>query len=201
MRSSDALETAAQRRKTADRIIERLALARRWGRFGRPVVVGAYAYDLMIAPDIDMEVYCPRLAIEDGFMVLGECAPLSGVTGCSFANRLATPDKALYWRIDYLDDEGVEWKIDMWSAPEDYDLPRAEYLVSPLREALTPETRAAILDLKMFLRETADLSCLSIDLYRAVIDDNVRTGDELRAWLASHETGFLTPWRPGVSGA
>lgn len=201
MRSSDALETAAQRRKTADKIIADLALAGRWGQFGRPVFVGAYAYDLMIAPDIDMEVYCPRLAIEDGFRVLGECALLAGVTGCSFANRLATPDKALYWRIDYLDAEGIEWKIDMWSAPEDYELPRAEYLVSPMREVLTPETRRAILELKLFLRESDGLSCLSIDLYRAVIDDGVRTGDALRAWLGSHETGSLTAWRPGDSGA
>ena len=40
------------------------------------------------------------------------------------------------------------------------------------------------------------LDCLSIDLYRAVFDDDVGTPDELRAWLQTHDTGALTHWKP-----
>ena len=84
----------------------------------------------------------------------------------------------------------------MWSAPREYDLPRAEHLVEPMRAALTPETRRVILELKAQRRVDSSLRCPSIDLYRAVLDDHVRTGDDLRAWLASHETGGLSDWRP-----
>jgi hypothetical protein len=53
----------------------------------------------------------------------------------------AERDKALYWQLRYKQDDGTEWKIDMWSALEDYDLPRGEHLVEPMRASLTPDTQ------------------------------------------------------------
>lgn len=193
---SAILERAARKREVAERILGELDLLARWRRFGRPVLVGAVAYDLVAVPDIDMEVYCRELRIEDGFEVLRACALHPRVTGAQFVNALATPDKALYWQLRYKDEDGEEWKIDMWSAPEDYPLPRAETIVEPLKAALTDETREAILTLKEQRAEDASLACLSIDLYRAVLDGGVRTASELRAWLARNETGVLTAWKP-----
>ena len=113
-----------------------------------------------------------------------------------FANHLAGPDKALYWQLRYLESDGTAWKLDIWSAPEDYAMPRGEHLVEPLRAALTRETRKAILELKHLRTNDPTVACISIDLYRAVVDDHVRTADELRAWLQSHEIGQLTDWTP-----
>ena len=132
--------------------------------------------------------------------MLGECARHSLVVGAGFLNALAGPDKALYWKLRVKDRDGEEWKIDMWSAPEDYDLPRSEDFVAPMCAALTPETRAAILRLKEMRRCDETIRCLSIDLYRAVIEDGVRSPDELRHWLGSHETGALTGWKPAITG-
>jgi hypothetical protein len=83
------------------------------------------AYDLVVAPDIDLEIYCPELRVADGFQVLGECAQLPGVTRAYFANELAGSDQALYWQLRYRQDNGVLWKIDMWSAPETTRCPAA----------------------------------------------------------------------------
>lgn len=193
----DILQRAAQRRLKAEKILRELQLIERWQRYGRPVVVGAVAYDLVVSPDIDMEIYCPDLRVEHGFEVLGACALQPGVIGAKFVNALAQPDKALYWQLRYLDETGLEWKVDMWSAPCDYDLPRSEYLVEPMKRALTPELRDAILRLKEARAADESLACLSIDLYRAVIEDGVRTAEEFRTWLGCHETGKLTDWRPG----
>ena len=192
----DVIELAEERRRVAEWILADLDLLRKWERFGRPVVVGAFSYDLLLDPDIDMEIYCPDLRIDHGCQVLGECALNGRVSGARFANELAGRDRALYWRICYGGDDGVGWKIDMWSAPRQYDLPRAEHLIEPMRAALTPETRRVILELKAQRRMDSSLRCPSIDLYRAVLDDHVRTADDLRAWLASHETGGLSDWRP-----
>jgi hypothetical protein len=38
----------------------------------------------------------------------------------------------------------------------------------------------------------------SIHIYRAVIDDGVRTADDLRTWMGSHNTTGLTPWQPAA---
>jgi hypothetical protein len=192
----DVLVHSERRRATAERILRELQLVERWSVFGRPVIVGALAYDLMFACDIDMEVYCPTLRIEDGFDVLRACAGHPRVTQAQFMNGLATPDQALYWQIRCRDDEGEEWKIDMWSAPEDYSLPRAEYLVEPMRQALTPETRAAILRLKAALHEQPELACPSIHLYRAVMSDDVRTVEQWSEWRNFHDTTCLTGWKP-----
>ena len=193
---TDVIELAADRKMVAESILADLDLVRKWERFGRPVLVGAFAYDLLVDPDIDMEIYCPDLRIEHGFQVLGECALNHRVTKARFCNELAGRDKALYWQLRYRQNDGMEWKIDMWSVPEDYDLPRSEHLVEPMRACLTPETRRAILELKELREHDSSVRCSSIDLYRAVLDDNVRTSRDLRTWLESYETGKLTDWKP-----
>ena len=71
-----------------------LDLMNRWRRFGRPVLVGALAIDVAVAPDIDMEIYCPDLKIEHGLQVISECAVNPRVTSAQFINALNTPDKA-----------------------------------------------------------------------------------------------------------
>jgi hypothetical protein len=194
----DVLERAKQRRQTAKTILQELDLINKWQRFGRPVLVGALSFDLAVAADIDMEIYSPILKIEHGFQVISECAQNPNVTSAQFINGLNTPDKALYWQLHYLDNNGDDWKIDMWSAPENYELPRGEHFVQPMKDALTQETRAAILTLKE-ARATGELPpFLSVDLYRAVLEGGVRTSEQWIAWQKSHETGILTAWKPTV---
>ena len=193
---SDPLERATIRSAQAHAILADLGLIEAWSRFGRPVLVGAVANDLALDPDIDLEVYCPQVLIEHGFTVLAQAARNPAVKETLYQNHLDGPDGALYWRIRYAAQNGEIWKIDMWSAADNYALPRGEHLVAPLGRALTPDIRRAILELKAWRAETGT-SFLSIDLYRAVIDGGVRTPDGLAAWLGGNETGVLTGWRPG----
>lgn len=197
MTVSDATlaEHCRERCRRARAILDDLGLLAAWSRFGRPVLVGAVAHGLALDPDIDLEVYCPRLDPRDGFVVLGQAAAHPGVVETRFLNFLDGPDKALYWQIRYRDADDAVWKIDMWSAADDYALPRGERLVEPLRRALTPETRQAILRLKAW-RAASETTCLSIDLYRAVLEGGVREPAELLAWMAGHDTGGLTAWTP-----
>ena len=192
----DVIKHSADIRRIAETIFTDLDLIRKWEKYGRPVIVGAFAYDLMLDPDIDMEIYCSDLKIDHGFQVLNECALNQRVTKARFSNELAGRDKALYWQIRYRETDGTEWKIDMWSAPVEYDLPRSEHLIEPLRASLTPKTRRVILELKAQRALDSSLQCPSVYLCQAVIDDDVHTSEELRMWLASQETGRLSEWRP-----
>ena len=70
----DLIDNAAYRRQVAENILADLDLVRKWEKYGRPVLVGAFAYNLMIDPDIDMEIYCSDLRIDHGFQVLSECS-------------------------------------------------------------------------------------------------------------------------------
>ena len=197
-RMLDVIERAEERQKIAKHILSELCLMERWKAFGRPVIVGAVAYDLVVSPDIDMEIYCPDLKIEHGFQIMGQCALHPNVTKARFSNELSGPDKALYWQLRYRYENGEEWKIDMWSAADDYQLPRSEELIQPMKAALTLQTREIILRLKEQRKEISTLNCQSIDLYRAVLDDEVCTVEELQKWLKHNSTDSLTDWRPRV---
>jgi hypothetical protein len=144
----DVLDRAEQRLHMAHEILTQLQLFERWRIFGTPVLVGAVAYGLAMAPDIDMEIYCDVPRIEHGFVVLQDCALHPNVRKAHFGNYLDEADEGLYWRLIYRTDDGIDWKIDMWSLRRDHPGPCAAQLVEPLRQALTPETRRAILELK-----------------------------------------------------
>ena len=100
------VQRSRERCRQARAILDELGLIDAWSKFGRPVVVGAVAYELALAPDIDLEIYCPRLDPADGFAVLAQAARSPGVREVLFQNHLSDPDKALYWRIDYRDAAG-----------------------------------------------------------------------------------------------
>ena len=190
------IEQSEAMKQKAESILGDLNLVERWSRYGRVSLVGACSFDLILSPDIDMEIYCPETRVEDGMAVLSECTANPRVVSCLYRNELAGPDKAIYWQLRYLDDDGVRWKIDMWSAPADYDLPRGEDFVAPMRRALTDETRQAILALKA-ARENGELpGFLSIDLYRAVIRDGIRSAADFSGWLDTQPTGEISDWRP-----
>jgi hypothetical protein len=195
----DILDQAEKQLRMAHEILTRLQLFERWQVFGTPVLVGAVAYGLAMAPDIDMEIYCDVPRIEDGFVVLRDCVLHPNVHKARFGNYLNEADEGLYWRLIYRTDDGTDWKIDMWSLRRDHPGPCAAQLVEPLRQALTPETRRAILELKALVQDELAPHHPSIDIYRAVIDGGVRTSAQLESWLERHPRDFLTFWKPGLT--
>jgi hypothetical protein len=201
MKADTPLTRAAQRQQSARRILARLQLLERWRAFGRPVLVGAVAYGLVVAPDIDLEIYCPAPKIEDGFEVLRACALDPQVRKARFANELHGPDQGLYWQLRYLAEDGVEWKVDMWSLADAHPGPNAAALAAPLQRALTAETRLAILEIKEAAQLDPGWQCGSIHIYRAVLDDGVRSVAQFKAWLGQHSTQGLSDWKPRLRGA
>ncbi|MGX1774088.1 hypothetical protein ACWIGW_18395 [Nocardia brasiliensis] len=192
----DAVAQSACRGRQAHEILDTLRLFERWQDFGTPVLVGAVAYELAIAPDIDIEIYCDSPQIEHGFAVLQDCARIDGVRNARFGNHLDDPDEGLYWRLGYRGSDGTDWKIDMWALRRDHPGPCAAQLVAPLRAALTPRTRRTILELKSLVQTGAIAEQRSIDIYRAVLDGGISSGADLSAWVRDNPRDPLTFWRP-----
>ncbi|MDP9382963.1 MAG: hypothetical protein M3Q29_23070 [Chloroflexota bacterium] len=130
------------------------------------------AYGLVVAPDIDMEIYCEWPRVENGFAIVSQLALDPSVWKVRFSNELEGPDRGLYWQLRYRDPESEArevWKIDMWLLGEDHPGPRSAGLVQPMREVLTPERRAAILWV-----------------------------EEFEEWFVGHGPLGLSTWRPSV---
>lgn len=71
---TDRSARARARMQCADEILANLSLLSRWHAVGEPVVVGSVALDVVVRPDIDIEVYADELSPTAGFDVM---VPLS----------------------------------------------------------------------------------------------------------------------------
>lgn len=190
------LERADRIAARAREIVAELGLTERWSKVGAPVSVGALRYGLMVARDIDMEVYSESPEIADGFAVMSGVASLPGVSEVRFVNAMDTPDRGFYWRTDFLDRDGERWKIDCWHVGDDHpDAHWCEKFADAMEKALTTETRRAILELKEAARK-GDPGILGIDIYRAVLKDRVRSAEELREWLGRNRSESMSHWLP-----
>lgn len=86
------LFTRADERQVAARaVLDRLAMRKRLGTLGVPHLVGAMAYDVLVRPDIDLEVTCDVLDIAACFAAMADIAQLPGVRRVRFANAIETP--------------------------------------------------------------------------------------------------------------
>jgi hypothetical protein len=200
--NDDLLARSDERRQRALRIVESLGLLRRWSGYGEPILVGGVARGLVVKPDIDLEIYCDQPRIEDGFAVVTELALVPGVRHVRFSNELDSPDQGLYWQLrvgDPTSGPAETWKVDMWQLAHDHPGPRGRDLIEPMRRALTPETRLAILTIKE--ATILDGRVRSIDIYRAVFDGGARSPADFEAWFARHGPSGLTDWRPAPRDA
>jgi len=198
MVSGDLLHRQAQRQRAADQIVSHLGLMERWANVGEPRLVGAAAYGLLVAADIDIEIYCATPTVNSGFAIVSELAQQPEVWKVRFSNELHGPDQGLYWQLRYRANDQEVWKVDMWLLANDHPGPRSVDLVEPMKRALSNETRVAILEIKEALLGQSDVH--SIEIYEAVLDGGVRTPFEFRAWQSQREPGGLTSWRPARLG-
>jgi len=198
---SAELHRAAERRRDALAVMEDLGLIEHWSRAGRVVVVGAVAYDLVVSPDVDLEVFTDGVpGIDAGFVVAAQLAEHPRITKVRFTNALRSADQGLYWQLRYHSDDETEWKIDVWMLADDHPGPLSTSMIEPMRRALTAESRRRILQLKEARARGEIMDIASIDIYRAVLEGGVSTAAELGVFLGRDYTPALTPWLPNSYG-
>jgi hypothetical protein len=79
-----------------------------------------------------------------------------------------------------------------------YSGPCGTHLKEPMLAALTDDSRCSILRLKQVIRDDPTLEVPSIQIYRAVLDDGIRTPKELKAWILQNPLeGVAMDWKPG----
>lgn len=189
----ELLRRQARRQRDAHALLNRLGVVRRWEEFGTPVLCGAVSYGLMVALDIDVEIYGePRVDV--GFALVSAWAEDSAVRKVSFINDLDGPDGGLGWALHYCHGDAW-WRVEVWLLPNDYDGPRSADLVVPMRLALDARARCAVLRIKEALVRDGT-AYRSIDIYRAVLDHGIMNVTDYLSWCAVNESEGLLPWRP-----
>lgn len=179
----------------AKQVMTKLQLLERWRSVGQPVLVGAARFGAMTSPNLDFEIYTDQPTVEAGFAVIQQLAAEPGVEQVQFINFMQSGDPGLYWRVDYRDETGRLWDMDLWLVPFSHPhAGMAERLAEALEQQLTPERLDAVLAIKA-ARQPED-GLRGVDIYKAVFCGGVRTRQECLAWLAQHPAPEMETWHP-----
>ena len=190
-----ALSRANQR--AAWRLIERLDVVGAWSRTGAEarLVESLRTGLLMTHLDVDFHVYSPTVSVGASFAAVAEIASHEGVSDVGFRNLLATEEQCLEWHLRVADEEGRTWQLDLIHMPSGSPFDGFfERVADRIRARLTPETRMAVLRLKHSVPE--GMKVAGVEIYRAVLDGDVRTWDELMAWRNGHPLDGVDRWMP-----
>ena len=157
--------------------------------FGATRVIGSYALAMMTWPDIDISMKLPNDQNVDLFFEIAKkIATKFQITKMSYSNHFIRNfpgfDHGLYWGIRLCYAER-EWKIDLWGYSDaDYQTHIAEF--DALHRQLQRADRTAILRIKHVICQHPDYRgnvYNSMAIYRAVLEDEVESVDEFKAWL------------------
>jgi hypothetical protein len=180
----DPLERSAALREEADLVLEQVSLREILRPYGRIVPTGSYYLDVMAYPDIDL--YIPKVSIEELFAIGGQFAACERVFQVIFEkSRTADLPGGLYLkpRIDY-GAWGRPWKIDIWSLEDGVIEDKMRDMLRFKRE-MTAELRERILRYKVSIL-TADLRTPMYSgyyVYRAFIDEGLTDFDGVTRYL------------------
>jgi hypothetical protein len=100
--------------RVAQEVLGELDLVRRWVRYGEVVVVGSVGLELVVAPDIDLEIWSDEPRVTDGFAVLGELAELPRVRRITYLDARDRHERGQYWKLEYERMPDETWTVDMW---------------------------------------------------------------------------------------
>lgn len=169
---------------------EDLRLDEQLSAIGTVVPVGSAALGLMVWRDLDITVICGRLDVAEVAQAGASLALHDRVNQVLFRNDTGTwnidpgyPD-GLYLGPRYRTPAGDGWNVDIWFVDEPDRQPDLAH-VSSLPARLSEVTRASILRVKhdWAAKPEYGKSITSYDIYRAVLDDGVRTPAGFEDWL------------------
>jgi hypothetical protein len=174
----------------AEEVVEELKLDDLLTTAGKPVRVGSSALGLMAWRDIDITVICSKLNVDDVAQIASNVIAHRGVQELRFLNDsgrfradLHYPD-GLYLGVRYTSLKGMDWNLDIWFVDEPEKQPDLKH-VKTMPDRLTPELRKSILQIKSIwaTHDEYGKKVKSYDIYKAVLDDRVRTPNQFDEWM------------------
>jgi hypothetical protein len=167
-------------REDASALLRAYHVVEDFGRYGEVRMTGAYRWDLMLAPDVDLYVINPDLTLDlamEAFLHFVRRGDFLWFGfGDSVRARPAWKVPEGYFLGMSREFRGRHWKVETWFLPD--PLPPCDWLEKPM----TDRIRRVILQLK---REKilGRLSVSSYHIYEAVICGGAREPNDVLAWI------------------
>jgi len=167
----------------AEGIIQELRLLDLLSQHGEVRVVGSVALDLIVKLDIDIHVLIAEEtgllnAVDPTYHQLLDFQQVREVRITDYRNQ-----NAVKIGIDVYPGASGDWSIDIWITDK-VEETAFEY-VENLKRAIRPEHRDAILCIKGYYDRRGQLrDGISVLIYEAVVDNDVRTVEEFKQFLS-----------------
>ena len=189
------IEQSQKNQKRAWEIVRKARLVPLWEAIGAKVnLVGSLKIGVLAKHlDIDFHIYTPELNLGISFDVMAQIAENLGAKSCQFINLSETEEACFEWHLTCNDSDNQLWQIDIIQIKQGskYD-GWFENIAEKIKAQMTEEQKETILKLKF---ETPDdIKISGIEYYKAVIQDGVKTFDELLLWKKNHQFSGIIEW-------
>jgi hypothetical protein len=184
---NDHVRRADELKREATDLLNETGLLTILGEYGVVHVTGSYSYDVMTWRDIDICLEVEQVELPPVFNLGREIASLPNVASMYFRNEfvLKTPGNptAVFWCIDFVLPNDVQWKVDVLISTADHVKPIVEQ-GARLTTRLTARERETVLEIKGVLSQQPEYrrEFRSSDIYAAVLDHGVASVEEWHAW-------------------
>lgn len=168
------------RKKNAERILYEFGLLEKLQEFGIPHIIGSYRMDMMAWNDLDID-------IENDTMSLDKLHRLSAFIIDKFhpvwyeAKEELTDDGKRVWFHGFETEvTGELWNVDLWFFNQE-TIWRAEHYCDAIAAKANTSQKKIIISIKneLIARKLYSFEQYkSIDVYKAVLEDNVQNTDE-----------------------
>lgn len=196
MTGEQRVRRARHMHQCAGDVLASLDLLPRWRKVGDPVIVGSIALDVVVRPDIDIEVYVDQLSPTAGFEVMAPLAELPHVRRIRYWDARDLPMAGLYWKIEYAVPDGHVWTIDNWVFARRPGL-HGTSATAEIRAALDADGAAR--DAVLSIKEEAVSRGERVParwIYEAALDGDVRSYADFRLWLGDRDIWERSEWTP-----
>ena len=168
-------------------------------KYGELRYVGSYATELMVKPDIDIELVNPNITADDvieltsAFFKMKDNYSVEIADSTEYIRRPGHP-RGYYVGVNIMY-QNVRWHMDIWITPEPIDTSGSAY--ASLRKQdwykdIDQETRDAILLIKHQLSELGEYSkYASVNVYESVLVGGVRSLEDFYKWAETFDTEAL----------
>lgn len=184
MTKSNLSNVSAEYRKQAAKILKNSRVIELFSDYGTVKLVGSYALNVMLRPDLDIYVLTKKQDFEKLSKILNRLFSKNYFQQICFAN----------W-YDFSRESGIEgyylepkinigknrWKLDIWFMTEDQYKPHTEKFLGLLNNDFNPEIkRGIILELKNHFRDGEKYkgNINGKMIYKAVLEDGIKTPKE-----------------------
>lgn len=159
-------------------------------------LIGSLAMKLLVKHlDIDLHVYSSGITEESSFAIVSQIAKDPRVKDIKCINGLHTDEHCIAWHISYEDTDSRIWQIDIIHIESGtrYD-GYFEEMADRINRRLSDAQRDTIMRLKYETPDGEEIH--GVEYYQAVMEADVLTLRELRAWITANRNPDGIYWMP-----